>query len=66
LPATLADLVLLRRAINEDWPVPADVRQSIVDELEAEIKSPDVRRCLSVVRTFLAMESANIRAERIG
>ncbi len=66
VPRTLSDLVLLRRAINEDWLVPDNVRQSIVRELAAEIKSPDVRRCLSVARTFLAMDSANIRAERFG
>jgi hypothetical protein len=64
LPTTLSDLVWLRRAINEDWPVAADVRQAIVGELEAEINSPDVRRLISVARSFLAMEDANIRAIR--
>lgn len=66
LPTTLSDLVLLRRAINEDWPVPANVQRAIVGELETEINSPDVRRSISVVRTFLAMQDANIRADRIG
>lgn len=65
-PTSLSDLVLLRRAINENWPVPYNVRLAIVGELEAEIESPDVRRVLSVARSFLAMEGANIRAERIG
>jgi len=63
---TLCDLVLLRRAINEDWPVPCDVRRAIVGELECDIESPDVRRRLSAARSFLAMEGANIRAEKIG
>ncbi len=66
MPTTLSDLVLLRRAINEDWPVPTNVRRAIVGELVAEIESLNVRRSLSVVRSFLAMEGANIRAERIG
>ena len=64
VPTTLADLVMLRRAINEDWPVSSRVRQVIIDELTAEIDTPDVRRSLSVARSFLAMGSANIRAEK--
>ena len=63
-PTSLSDLVLLRRAINEDWPIPDNVRRAIVGELEDEIESPDVRRLLSVARSFLAMDSSNIRAER--
>jgi len=66
LPTTLADLVMLRRAINEDWPVPDKMRQAIVSELGDEIDSLEVRRALSVARLFLAMSSANIRAERNG
>ena len=63
LPTTLSDLVLLRRAINEDWPVPDNVRQAICDELaEEELESSEVRRLISVVRTFLAMDRANMRA----
>jgi len=66
LPTTLADLVMLRRAINEDWPVPANVRHAIVDELGGDIETSEVRRALSVFRSFLVMESANIRAEKFG
>ena len=66
VPTKLADLVLLRQAINEDWPVSSRVRQAIIDEFTAEIDTPDVRRSLSVARSFLTMESANIRAETIG
>lgn len=66
VPTALADLVMLRRAINEDWPVPVSVRQAIIDELGTEIESSESRRVLSVVRSFLTMESANIRAERMG
>ncbi len=66
IPTSRADLVLLRQAINEDWPVPDKVRQVIVRELGDEIESSEVRWVLSVARSFLAMESANIRAEKIG
>jgi hypothetical protein len=63
LSTTLADLVWLRRAIRENWPVPQAVRQSIVDELFAEVKALNGRYLNSVVRTALAMEDANIQAE---
>ena len=64
LPTSRDDLVLLQQAINEDWPVPDKVRQAIVRELGEEIESSEVRRVLSVARSFLAMSSANTRAER--
>jgi hypothetical protein len=65
-PTSLSDLVLLRKAINEGWPVPFQVRLAIVSELGGEIKSPDVRRALSVARSFLAMDRANICNETLG
>jgi hypothetical protein len=65
MPTSVSDLVLLRRAINEDWAVPAIVRAAIISELENEIQSTDRRRVLSVARTFLAMESAD-SARRLG
>ena len=55
--------MLLRRAINEDVPVPENVRLAIVDELFAEFESASARRCISAARSVLAMEAANIRAE---
>jgi hypothetical protein len=64
VPTRLSDLVLLRRSINEDWPIPAPVRQAIVDELGAELGTPDLRRTASILRAFLAMERANLREAR--
>ena len=66
MPTSLTDLALLRRAINEDWPVPDNVRRAIVGELVDETESSDGRRKLSVVLSFLAMHGANVRAESIG
>ena len=66
LPTSLADLVLLRRAINENWPVPENVRRAIIGELESEIGHSDGRRSLSIARSFIDMEGANIRAEKNG
>ena len=59
MPTSLSDLVLLRRAINQDWPVSAAVRQAIVDELGEGLESNDVRRTISIARTFIAMDWAS-------
>ena len=62
--STKADLLLIRQAIREDWPVPDDVRRAIIEELfqEVDTDSSDVRRFLAVARVFLAMVKANIDA----
>ncbi len=60
-PTTLADLAMLRRAINDDWPVPPDVKRAIIEELGNDIESPRLRRVLSVARSFIAMDRATIR-----
>ncbi len=63
MPTTRAGLVLLRRAINEDWPVPYDVRKAIVDKLSRDIDQvSDVRRFMGVVEVFAAMRSAADRS----
>ena len=63
-PTTNADLLLIRQAIREDWPVPDDVRRAIMEELfqEVDTDSSDVRRFLAIMRVFLAMAKANVDA----
>ena len=63
-PTTNADLLLIRQAIREDWPVPDDARRAIIEELFQEVDTDcsDVRRFLAIVRVFLAMVKANIDA----
>jgi len=63
-PTTNADLLLIRQAIREDWPVPDDVRRAIIEELFQEVDTDcsDVRRFLAIVRVILAMVKANIDA----
>ncbi len=63
-PTTNADLLLVRQAIREDWPVPDDVRRAIIEELFQEVDTDcsDVRRFVAIVRVFLAMVKANIDA----
>jgi len=61
---TKADLLLIRQAIRENWPVPNDVRRAIIEELFQEVDTDcsDVRRFLAIMRVFLAMVKANIDA----
>ena len=61
VPATRSDLVLLRQAIHEDWPVPDDVWRAVVGDLLDDLESPDTRRIVSVARVFLAAEQGNLR-----
>jgi hypothetical protein len=70
-PTTLTDLVCLRRAIREGWPVSADIRQAILDELcddmlpsiDGDSGSGSVRRLLSCVRSVIEMGSVNQAVE---
>ncbi|PHS04009.1 MAG: hypothetical protein COA78_17085 [Blastopirellula sp.] len=61
LPTRLSDLVMLRRAIKEDWPVPQHVKQAVVGDLEEEVHSSETRRVLSSALCFLAMSDSNLR-----
>ena len=64
LPTTNAELLLIRQAIQEDWPVPDDVRRAIIEELFQAVDTDcsDVRRFIAIVRVILAMGKANIEA----
>ena len=63
-PTGLADLRLLRQAINNDWPVSEHVRKLIVDEVfELFDSERRVRFTLSIAWTCIRMEAANIRDE---
>jgi hypothetical protein len=67
VPTTLFDLVKLRRAIREGWPVPLAVRQAIVEELYGDLVSSlegdsnfDFGRfAISRVRCVVEMEGIN-------
>lgn len=64
LPISRSDLVLLRKAINADWPVADEVRPLIVDDVCQMFDHDKNRYALAAIRTVLAMEAANIRQER--
>ena len=56
-----ADLRLIRRAVRGDWPIPADIRGRLVDDVAVVLSDKPVRRRLAAVRCFIEMEAANIR-----
>ena len=58
------DLVLLRHAVQENWPIPVERRPPIIEALENMIGNTDARRTIGIVRVFLAMDRANLEAER--
>src|SRR5262245_16093855 len=63
--ATLGDVVLLRTAIREYWPVHPDVASRIIEDVYSLLDSDNVRFLISVTKTFLAITRANMEAERV-
>ncbi len=61
--ASRGDLVLLRHAIREDWPVPKERRRPILDEVFQLLHSKNPRVAIGVARVFLEADRANLRAE---
>jgi hypothetical protein len=67
VPTSLKDLVWLRRAIKEGWPVRQEIRDAIVDELVGDLRldlsdeeAGDFGRdAISRVRCIVAMEGVN-------
>ncbi|GAB4158965.1 MAG: hypothetical protein Tsb009_36240 [Planctomycetaceae bacterium] len=56
-------MLLIWKAIDQDWPVPVDLMQSIVSKLVDEIEQVSPRRSVAIAGLVLAMEKANMRAE---
>lgn len=64
---TRGDWALVRRAANQDWDVPMPVRRSIMSHVGAHLETDDCppRLCISIARTVVAMDSANLRMEKL-
>jgi hypothetical protein len=61
--ASRSDLVLLRHAIREGWPVPEERRRPILDEVFPLLHSQNPRVAIGVTRVFLDADRANLRTE---
>jgi hypothetical protein len=55
---------LLRRAIKEGWPVPAERRPGILDEVCSLFASKDARLTIAAVRVFLDADRVNLTIEK--
>jgi hypothetical protein len=68
--ASRGDLVLLRHAINADWPITqpeAPELMGAMSELFADATAAgDDRRVLAVARIYVAAKRANLREGRCG
>jgi hypothetical protein len=58
--ATLAELRLLRQAINQGWPVPPHRRGPILADVFAGLETTATRRSLAIARVILAAAKANL------
>ncbi len=65
-PSVAGDLVLLRKAVNEEWDIPDAQKAHIIGAMEHLFDHPDtpVRVTLAAVRTVLAMSRADLKARR--
>jgi hypothetical protein len=58
-----ANLRLIRRAIREDWPIPDEKRQALVEHLEAVVGHENERSSIAAAWGILEADRANLRAE---
>jgi len=58
------DLVMLRRALKNRWPVKSEHQGRIVERLMDLIEDADPKIAASAVRTGVAMVDANIRIDQ--
>ena len=63
---TRSELVMTRRAIRSDWPIPADARGQIVCEMVRIISgSASDRERIGAARVLIAADSVNARREAL-
>jgi len=64
-PVSRSDLLLVRQAIREGWPVSAEVRRLVVDDVYQASTTESLRLLLATARTAVAMEGENQHQEAI-
>jgi len=61
---TRGDLLLVRQAIREGWPVSAEVKRLVADDVWRAFDADEsLRLLIAIARTAVAMEGVNQRAE---
>lgn len=64
---TARDTRLVRRAIANGWPIPAELRAEIVEKLAGVIRDPDTspRELIAASKCIVGADGLNLQAERI-
>lgn len=58
------NMVLIRRAIREDWPIPPDLRVLLVRQMGRVMKhNPDARNKIAAAKVLVAADAVNQRRE---
>jgi hypothetical protein len=55
---------LLRRAVRQDWPIPDERRDGIIEEVSSLIDSDRARVAISVAWVYIEADRANLRARK--
>ena len=66
MPVSRSDLLLVRQAIREGWPVSQPVMDAVVRDVVNKALAPedaDPRQFIAAVKVVIAMEGANQAAE---
>ena len=64
---TRADIVLIRRAIREDWPVDSEARRVVVERMKKILENPlsDDELAMKASGVLLAADTNNIKRESL-
>ena len=65
LPVAAADMLLVRQAIREGWPVAPEVRSAVVSDISliAREEGAERRRVVAAIRVLLAAAKSNRKLE---
>lgn len=60
------NMALARRAIREDWPMSAEMRTLLINQMALVVgRSPDERNKIGAARVMVAADSVNVRREEM-
>jgi len=63
--ASLSDLILLRKAIKENWPVPSERRRPLLEAVFSNLNSENARLVISACQVALTAEEHNQKLDEL-
>lgn len=60
-----SDQYLIRKAINERWPISPEIREKIVVETTDMLDSPDGKLRLTAARTLVQIDALNLKEKEL-